>query len=186
MQTFTHHRTPTTPDQLWLLQHPPVFTQGTSCHATPTPASASSSDIPLIPTDRGGQLTYHAPGQLIAYPLLDLKRRQLGIKTLVRLLEQVVIDLLATYAISATRRPGAPGVYIHRAKIAALGLRISRGCCYHGLSLNVAMNLTPYTRIVPCGIPDLPITQLSAHTATPSLPQVETQLATLLLQHLNP
>ena len=158
MQHFTHTRTPTTADQIWLLQHPPVFTQGTNCHTTPR---ADAGGIPVVHTDRGGQITYHGPGQLVAYLLLDIKRRGLGVKSVVKQIEQVVIDLLATYNLPATRHPGAPGVYVHGAKIAALGLRIRRGCCFHGLSLNVDMDLTPYGLIDPCGFAGLRVTQMS-------------------------
>ncbi len=186
MQTFTRLRGPDTEDQIWLLQHHPVFTQGTSCRALPRPDSGpgdddSDNEIPLIHTDRGGQITYHAPGQLIAYLLLDLKRRRQGAKSLVRRVEQAVIDLLAGYALPAARNPGAPGVYVDGAKIAALGLRIQRGCCFHGVSLNVDMDLRPYRRIDPCGYRDLPVTQLGEHIAPVDIGAVEEQLARRLL-----
>ena len=184
MQEFTRLR-PTdagTADEIWLLQHHPVFTQGTSCQASPrTTPQHQGGEIPLVHTDRGGQITYHGPGQLIAYLLLDLKRRGLGPKTLVAQIEQVVIDLLAGYGVTASRNPGAPGVYVKRAKIAALGLRITRGCCFHGLSLNVDMDLRPYQVIDPCGYPDLAVTHLQAHAAGVKVAGVETQLARLLL-----
>jgi len=158
MQNFTDTRTALTPDELWLLQHPPVFTlgrNGKSEHLRDT------GDIPVLQVDRGGQVTYHGPGQLVAYPLLDLKRRRLGIQSLVRLLEQSVIDLLADYAIHGGRRDKAPGVYVDDRKIAALGLRVRRGSCYHGLSLNVNVDLAPFARINPCGYPGLEVTRLS-------------------------
>lgn len=175
MKTFTQTRGSSTPDEIWLLQHHPVFTQGTSCHTVPAPAD---HEIPVLHTDRGGQITYHGPGQLIAYLLLDLKRRQQGVKSLVQQLEQVIIDLLQEHSISASRRCGAPGVYVQHAKIAALGLRIHRGCCFHGLSLNVDMDTAPYQRIDPCGYQDIEITQLRDHVAAPvELNQVEAELA---------
>jgi lipoyl(octanoyl) transferase len=120
-----------------------------------------TGDIPVIQVDRGGQVTYHGPGQLIMYALLDLKRRQLGVQSLVRTLEQAVIDLLAAYGIDAERRDKAPGVYVDDRKIAALGLRVRRGCCFHGLSLNVDMDLAPFSMINPCGYPGLQVTQLA-------------------------
>jgi lipoyl(octanoyl) transferase len=159
MQAYTDTRTAETPDELWLLQHPPVFTlgrNGKTEHLLHNPG-----DIPVIHVDRGGQVTYHGPGQLVAYPLLDLKRRRLGIQSLVHLLEKSVIDLLVDYSIHAGRRDKAPGVYVDGRKIAALGLRVRRGCCYHGLSLNVKMDLSPFSMINPCGFADLEVTQLA-------------------------
>ena len=157
MQAFTDTRTAQTPDELWLLQHPPVFTLGRNGK---TEHLHHTGDIPVLHVDRGGQVTYHGPGQLVAYPLLDLKRRRLGIQSLVRLLEQSVINLLADYAIRAGRRDKAPGVYVDGRKIAALGLRVRRGCCYHGLSLNVDVDLAPFAMIDPCGYPGLGVTRL--------------------------
>jgi len=156
MQDFTVTRTATTPDELWLLQHPPVFTLGRNgkrehLHDT--------GGIPVMQVDRGGQVTYHGPGQLVAYTLLDLKRRRLGVQSLVRILEQAVIDLLADYGALAQRRAGAPGVYVGERKIAALGLRVRRGCCFHGLSLNVDLDLAPFAMINPCGYRDLQVTR---------------------------
>ena len=183
MQEFTRLRQATDEDQIWLLQHHPVFTQGTNCRAFPRrvpdarAGDAQADDIPLVHCDRGGQITYHGPGQLIAYLLLDLKRRRQGPKSLVRRIEQVVIELLADYNLTASRNPGAPGVYVKRAKIAALGLRIKRGCCFHGLSLNVDMDLRPYQRIDPCGYRDLAVTQLSAHASPVDIGEVEARLA---------
>ncbi|MGI9309973.1 MAG: lipoyl(octanoyl) transferase LipB [bacterium] len=180
MQTFTRARGDGDGDQIWLLQHPPVFTRGTR-RAAPPRAAHDDDAIPLIDTDRGGEITYHAPGQLIVYLLLDLKRRRLGPKALVRQVEQTVIDLLADHNIAAARRRGAPGVYVRDAKIAALGLRITRGCCFHGLSLNVAMNLAPYRRIDPCGYPGLAVTQMREHLDAVDLAAVEDDLARRLL-----
>ncbi len=177
MQNFTRLRCAADGDQIWLLQHHPVFTRGSSCRAQPRSAPGSA-EIPLIHTDRGGQITYHGPGQLVAYLLLDLKRRRQGPKSLVAQIEQVVIDLLAGYSVQAARNSGAPGVYVGAAKIAALGLRIKRGCCFHGLSLNVDMNLQPYRRIDPCGYPNLAVTHLRAHTPIPvEIGEVEDDLA---------
>ncbi|MGB7932281.1 MAG: lipoyl(octanoyl) transferase LipB [Gammaproteobacteria bacterium] len=159
MQAFTDTRTVESPDELWLLQHPPVITFGRN--AKTEHLLYHTNDIPVIRVDRGGQVTYHGPGQLIAYLLLDLKRRRLGIQSLVRILEQSVIHLLADYSIRAGRRDKAPGVYVDGRKIAALGLRVRRGCCYHGLSLNVNMDLSPFSMINPCGFADLEVTQLA-------------------------
>jgi lipoyl(octanoyl) transferase len=156
MQAFTATRTSATPDELWLLQHPPVFTLGRNgkrehLHDTGT--------IPVISVDRGGQVTYHGPGQLVAYALLDLQRRHLGVRSLVGMLEQAVIDLLAEYTIAARRRSGAPGVYVGERKIAALGLRVQRGCSFHGLSLNVDLDPAPFAMINPCGYRQLQVTR---------------------------
>jgi lipoyl(octanoyl) transferase len=159
MQAFTDTRTAETPDELWLLQHSRVFTLGRN--GKTEHLLHHTGDIPVIQVDRGGQVTYHGPGQLVAYPLLDLKRRRLGIQSLVRILEQSVINLLADYSIRAGRRDKAPGVYVDGRKIAALGLRVRRGCCYHGLSLNVDMDLSPFSMINPCGFADLEVTQLA-------------------------
>ena len=158
MQSFTATRTPDTPDELWLLEHPPVFTLGRNSkqeHLLDTGA------IPVIQVDRGGQVTYHGPGQLVAYALLDIARRQLGVQSLVRILEQAVIDLLADYRIDGQRRDKAPGVYVDGRKIAALGLRVRKGCSFHGLSLNVDMDLGPFASINPCGYRGLEVTQLA-------------------------
>ncbi len=158
MQAFTDNRSDKTPDELWFLEHPPVFTLGRNgkpehLHKT--------GNIPVVNSDRGGQVTYHGPGQLIVYTLLDIKRRQLGVQSLVRILEQAVIDLLGDYTLVARRREKAPGVYIDDRKIAALGLRVRKGCSFHGLSLNVDMDLSPFDMIDPCGYSDLEVTQLS-------------------------
>ncbi len=165
MRAFTEARTADTTDELWLLQHPPVFTQG---QAGKPEHVLSPGDIPVVASSRGGQVTYHGPGQLVAYPLLDLRRRGLGLRDLVSLLETSLIDLLQVYGISAFARAEAPGVYVRRnfgrgdetRKIASIGLRISRGCSYHGIALNVAMDLEPFERINPCGYAGLRMTQL--------------------------
>ena len=158
MRAFTDGRTQDTLDELWLLQHPPVFTLGQAGRAEHL---LDPGEIPVIQTDRGGQVTYHGPGQLVAYLLVDLRRVGLGVKGLVHLLEGAVIGLLAGYGIEAEARADAPGVYVAGAKIASLGLRVRRGCSYHGLSLNVDMDLTPFLRINPCGHPGLAVTQLA-------------------------
>ncbi len=179
MQEFTESRSATTKDEIWLLQHPPVFTQGIGCHLEPR---SSCKHIPVIHTDRGGQITYHGPGQLIAYVLLDLKRGHYAPKSVISQIEQAVIDLLGSYSIPSSRWPGAPGVYIKQAKIAALGLRIKRGCCFHGLSLNVDLDLTPYHQIDPCGFRGLAITQLSEHKKNFSIEEVENDLERVLIE----
>ncbi|MEN8167999.1 MAG: lipoyl(octanoyl) transferase LipB, partial [Pseudomonadota bacterium] len=174
MRDYTGQRDASSQDQLWLLQHPPVFTLG---QAGKPEHLLKPGDIPVIKTDRGGQVTYHGPGQLIAYLLLDLRRAGLGVRALVTQLEQAVIALLADYAIPALSRPDAPGVYVADRKIAALGLRVSRGCSLHGLSLNVAMDLEPFSRINPCGYPDLAVTQLSDLGVHADLPTLGRELA---------
>lgn len=147
MRAFTEQRDAFTPDELWLVEHPPVYTLGTNDRNE----TFDNPGIPVVKSDRGGQITYHGPGQIIVYVLLDLRRRGWGVKQLVAALEQSVIDLLATYAIHAERRAGAPGVYVDGRKIAQLGLRVRRGASYHGLSVNAAMDLEPFRRIKPCG-----------------------------------
>lgn len=158
MQSFTAARDAATPDELWLVEHPPVYTLGLNGKAQYEPRT--DNGIPLVKTDRGGQITYHGPGQIIVYTLLDLRRRGLGVRALVRKLEHAVIELLADYGIEATGRVDAPGVYVAGAKVAALGLRVRNGCCFHGLSLNVDMDLVPFQAIDPCGYPGLEVTQL--------------------------
>ena len=177
MQDFTAERSADTPDQIWLLQHPPVFTLG---QAGKPEHLLRSSAIPLVRIDRGGQITYHGPGQLVAYLLVDLKRRGYGVRELVSRMEQSVIDLLAEHGVSATRIAGAPGVYVGGAKIAALGLRVKRGCSYHGLALNVDMDLTPFSHINPCGYQGMAVTQTRdlGVAATPA------QLGEALVAHL--
>lgn len=181
MQAFTDQRDTQTPDEIWLAGHPPVFTLGLNGKREHL---LDPGTIPVIACDRGGQVTYHGPGQLIAYLLLDLKRRNLGVKALVHALERAVIDLLADFDIQGERRAGAPGVYVGDAKIAALGLRVRRGCCYHGLSLNVDMDLKPFTRINPCGYKNLRVTQLSEHCPRPRLAEAEQRLLSQLAKML--
>lgn len=148
MQQFTDTRTGATTDELWLLEHHSVFTQG---QAGKEEHLLFPGDIPVVKVDRGGQVTYHGPGQLVVYVLLDLKRRNLGVRALVTLIEQVLVQLLQPYGINAYAKADAPGVYVDEAKIASLGLRVRKGCTFHGLALNVAMDLTPFSRINPCG-----------------------------------
>lgn len=158
MKRFTSARSAGDADQLWLLQHPPVYTLGLAGRRSHL--LRSDTCIPVIQSDRGGQITYHGPGQIVAYTLVDLRRLGIGVRQLVWLLEQSVIDLLAAYGVEADRRTKAPGVYIGEAKVAALGLRIRNGCSYHGLSLNADMDLAPFDDIDPCGHPGLRVTQL--------------------------
>ncbi|MDZ7751219.1 MAG: lipoyl(octanoyl) transferase LipB [Gammaproteobacteria bacterium] len=159
MKAFTDERDAATLDEMWLVEHPPVFTLG---QAGRPEHVLAPGNIPLVQSDRGGQVTYHGPGQAVMYTLLDLGRRGLGVKALVGLLEEAVIRLLATAGVVAARREGAPGVYVAGAKVAALGLRVRRRCSYHGVALNVDMDLAPYTRINPCGYPGQPVTSLRA------------------------
>ena len=157
MRTFTNERDEQTDDAIWLVQHPPVFTQGQAGKAEHI---FNSGDIPIVQTDRGGQVTYHGPGQVVIYPLLRLKRYGLGVRDLVTLIEQSVLALLKEDGVMAEVKPNAPGVYVNGEKIASLGLRIRKGCSYHGVSLNVDMDLAPFQRINPCGYNGLKMTQL--------------------------
>jgi lipoyl(octanoyl) transferase len=157
MAGFASNRQTGDLDRIWLLQHPPIYTQGTACQQN----TLLPSDISVIKSDRGGQITYHGPGQIVMYPMLKLKDYGLGVKALVSVLEQTVIDLLSQYQINAARREDAPGVYVDQAKIAALGLRIRCGTSYHGLSLNVEMDLSPFNNIDPCGYQGLQVTQMT-------------------------
>lgn len=156
MRDFTARRDAGTPDEIWLLEHPPVYTLGL---AGKPEHLLRATEIPLVATDRGGQITYHGPGQIVAYLLLDLQRRGIGVKALVQAMEQAVIDLLAEYGVAGARREKAPGVYVGEAKIAALGLKVKSGGSYHGLALNVDMDLAPFAAINPCGYEGLRVTQ---------------------------
>jgi len=182
MQDFTETRTTATADEIWLLEHPPVFTLG---RAGKTEHLLNPGDIPVVHIDRGGQVTYHGPGQLIVYLLLDLQRLNLGIRQLVDHIEQSIIAALADYTITGQSRRDAPGVYVNDSKIAALGLRVRRGGCYHGLSLNIDMDLEPFNRINPCGYPGMHVTQVKdlLSTWTGELP-LQKQLSLDLLPHL--
>lgn len=158
MRVFTDRRTPETRDEIWFIEHNPIYTLG---QAGKLEHILNPGNIPIVKTDRGGQVTYHGPGQLVIYPLLNLRRLKLGVRELVSLLENTIINLLATYDINAEAKKEAPGVYVNSAKIASIGLRIRRGYCYHGLAFNVAMDLSPFAGINPCGLSQLTITQLS-------------------------
>lgn len=166
MHEFTDSRDDTTPDEIWLVEHLPVFTQGQAGKAEHL---LMTGDIPVIQSDRGGQVTYHGPGQQVMYVLLNLKRRKLGVRELVTLLEQTVVKTLAEYGIDAHPRADAPGVYVGEMKICSLGLRIRKGCSFHGLALNINMDLTPFQRINPCGYVGMEMTQMRqwVDTATP-------------------
>lgn len=177
MQDFTAGRGADTPDELWLLEHPPVFTLG---QAGKREHLLSDIGIPVVPIDRGGQVTYHGPGQVVIYLLLDLKRRGYGVKELVRRMEQAVIDLLAEVGIRGERLAGAPGIYVDGAKIAALGLRVKGGCTYHGLALNVDMDLAPFRAINPCGYAGMAVTQLRDRGAGIAPEQAGERLASRL------
>ena len=159
MQAFNAARDASTPDQVWLLEHPPVFTLGLAGRREHVLAPG---DIPVVATDRGGQVTYHGPGQAVAYVLLDLRRAGYGVKEMVRRLEGAIIEVLAERGVEGVRRPGMPGVYVGEAKIAAIGLRVARGCSYHGVAVNGDMDLAPFARIDPCGYPGLAATSLAA------------------------
>jgi lipoyl(octanoyl) transferase len=181
MRDYTDRRDALSPDQLWLLQHPPVFTLG---QAGRPEHLLDPGEIPVVRTDRGGQVTYHGPGQLVAYLLLDLRRAGLGVRSLVSLLEQAVVDLLAADEIEAFARRDAPGVYVGEAKIASIGLRVRHGCSFHGLSLNIAMDLSPFERINPCGYPGLRVTQLTEWIEDADLPKVEREFPRYLARGL--
>lgn len=190
MRAFTETRTLETRDELWFLEHPPVFTQGQAGKAEHVLAAG---DIPVVATNRGGQVTYHGPGQLVMYPLLDLHRRGIGIRELVTLLEQAMVASAAHYGVTAFARPEAPGIYVERdfgsgrevRKLGSIGLRVSRGCSYHGLSLNVAMDLEPFTRINPCGYQGLRMTQLSELGGPAEVDPVARVLEALLRERLS-
>lgn len=181
MQDFTNQRDDATPDEIWLLEHEPVYTQGQAGKAEHL---LHSTEIPVVQSDRGGQITYHGPGQLIAYLLLDLRRKGISVRELVSGLEQAVIALLARYGIQASARPDAPGVYVSGRKIASLGLRVRRGCSFHGVALNVNLDLTPFTHINPCGYAGLQMTQCSElagpHSVAEALPLLRNELTRLL------
>ena len=181
MQALNGARDSDTPDELWLLEHPPVYTLGLAGRREHV---LSPGAIPVIATDRGGQVTYHGPGQAVAYVLLDLRRRGLGVKELVRRLEQAAIELLAARGIGGERRAGMPGVYVDGAKIAAVGLRVARGCSYHGLALNAGVDLEPFARIDPCGYPGLACTRLSDLGVRDSIDAVQHELGAAIARQL--
>jgi lipoyl(octanoyl) transferase len=179
MQAYTAQRGAETADELWITEHPPVYTAGIA--GRPEHFPREDNGIPVVRTDRGGQITYHGPGQIVLYVLLDLRRHGLGVRTLVRRMENAVIDLLREYGVAASGRADAPGVYVAAAKVAALGLRIRNGCSYHGLALNVDMDLAPFAAIDPCGYPGLAVTQ----TRDLGIRDGQELLAGKLAQHLN-
>ena len=181
MKQFTVARNFSTRDEIWLLQHPPVYTQGL---AGKPEHLLRANNIPVIKIDRGGQITYHGPGQIIAYLLLDLRRWKLNVRELVRLMEQAVIHLLAQYGVEAHGRDDAPGVYVGDAKIASLGLKIKNGCCYHGIAFNVDMDLAPFSFINPCGYAGLRVTQAREFDVTTPQSELEQQLAQKLSELL--
>ena len=184
MQRFTDERklVPDTQDEVRLVQHPPVFTQGQAGKAEHL---LLPGDIPVVKSDRGGQVTYHGPGQLVAYLMLDVRRLGYGVRELVTRMEQCLIDLLASYGVSAAAKADAPGVYVDGAKIASLGLRIRNGCSFHGLALNVDMDLEPFRRINPCGYAGLAMTQLRDHAGPIEFAEVGARLRTQLVKHLD-
>ena len=182
MQRFTNERGPATGDEIWLLQHPPVFTQG---QAGKPEHLLLPGNIPVVQADRGGQVTYHGPGQLVCYLLLDVRRLGIGVRELVSRIEQSLIDLLASYDVQANSKPDAPGVYVDGAKIASLGLRIRNGRSFHGLALNVDMDLEPFGRINPCGYAGMSMTQLADLVAGPvAFSEVSARLREQLVKHL--
>jgi len=183
MTEFTDRRTPDTPDEFWLLEHEPVFTLGL---AGKRDHILAAGDIPVVQVDRGGQVTYHGPGQLVVYTLIDLKRAGLTIRNLVSALENAVINTVAEYGIEARNRRDAPGVYVGEQKLASIGLRIRRGCSYHGLALNVDMDLAPFGRINPCGFEGMRMTQLSELGGPGDLDQVGDDLVRHLQEAINP
>ena len=183
MVSFTENRNNHTEDELWTLEHRSVFTQGLSGKSEHL---LKETEIEVIKSDRGGQITYHGPGQLIVYCLIDIKRLGIGVKQMVSIIEKSIIDLLSDYSISSHKIPGAPGVYVDGSKIAALGLKVKRGKTYHGLSLNVDMNLSPYSLINPCGYKDLKITQMSNLTDNkPDLDKIKKQLTKNLTKYVS-
>jgi lipoyl(octanoyl) transferase len=187
MQAFTAARNADTPDELWLTEHAPVYTLGLAGRREHL---RRDNGIPVVHVDRGGQVTYHGPGQLIAYTLIDLRRSRLSIRDMVRRLEVSVVNWLASLGIAAYGKPSAPGVYVEtdagEAKIAALGLKVRGGCTYHGLAVNIAMDLAPFADIDPCGYPDLAVTQLADLGVTRTVAAAGRELAPILAAHLNP
>jgi lipoyl(octanoyl) transferase len=183
MRQFTDARLPDSTDELWLLQHPPVFTQG---QAGKSEHVLAPGDIPVIQVDRGGQVTYHGPGQWVLYLMLDLRRTHRGVRDLVDVIEQSIVELLADYGITATGKRGAPGVYVADAKIASLGLRVRRGCSYHGLALNVDMDLEPFQRINPCGYAGLQVTSMAMQLpgTTLDVDAIGRRLAAVVVENL--
>jgi lipoyl(octanoyl) transferase len=179
MKQFTHERDENTPDEIWLLQHPPVFTQG---QAGRPEHILNPGTIPVVQTDRGGQVTYHGPGQLVLYTLIDLKRLQIGIRQLVTNLEKVVIQVLESYQIMARAKCEAPGVYVDEAKICSIGLRVKKGCSYHGIAFNINMDLEPFSRINPCGYKNLAVTHIKQFVDQIDCSEVEPKIVSSIKQ----
>ncbi|MEM7304865.1 MAG: lipoyl(octanoyl) transferase LipB [Pseudomonadota bacterium] len=182
MKAFTNQRTAQTPDEIWLLEHTPVFTLGRNANRT---NFIAEHNIPVVQSDRGGDVTYHGPGQLVVYCLFDLKRLQVGVKALVNGLEEAIIQFLSSNAISAVRIPNAPGVYVNQQKIASLGLRVRKGCSYHGIAINVDMDLTPFSYINPCGLKHMSVTQTSDLGIQLSCDQVASKLTENITRQFN-
>ncbi len=185
MQAFTRERTPATPDEIWITEHPPVYTLGLAGRREHL---RRDNGIPVVKVDRGGQVTYHGPGQAVLYLLFDLRRLRLGVRSMVRAIEAGVVEWLDSLGISAYGKASAPGVYVQRAgceaKIAALGLRVANGCTYHGLAVNLAMDLAPFADIDPCGFPGLAVTQVADLIAPAAIPNVETSLAPVVARRI--
>ena len=181
MQSFTEERNAATPDEIWFTEHPPVFTLGLNASREHLLAPG---DIPVVQIDRGGQVTYHGPGELMIYPLIDLRRAGLGVRDLVTALEQSVVDLTAEWAIAAASRSDAPGVYVAGRKIASVGLRVRRGASYHGMALNIEVDLEPFSRINPCGFNDLEVTDLRTLGVQDNMMQIQARVQEHLLRHL--
>ncbi len=181
MRDFTDQRTTMTTDEIWLVEHPPVFTQG---QRGKPEHLLNPGTIPIIQADRGGQITYHGPGQLVVYPLVDLKRKKFNVRDIVTLLETTIIELLQQLNIQAKSKREAPGVYVDNKKICSIGLRIRRGCSFHGLALNVNMDLEPFSRINPCGYPNLIMTQLANFNPEITIPAITQQLLDYLIKNL--
>jgi len=182
MQRYTGNRSPQTPDEIWFTEHPGIFTLGLNASRDHLLAPG---DIPVLQVDRGGQVTYHGPGQLMIYPLIDLKRAGLGVRDMVTALERTVVELLAEFGIAAASRRDAPGVYVDGRKVASVGLRVRRGACYHGMALNVDVDLEPFSRINPCGFSDLEVTDLRTIGVEEPAPEIEARMLDLLLAHLH-
>lgn len=181
MQAFTDARDETTPDEIWFTEHPPVFTLGLNASREHLLAPG---DIPVVQVDRGGQVTYHGPGQLMIYPLIDLRRSKLGVRDLVTGLERSIVDLVAGYGIEAAARKDAPGVYVDGVKIASVGLRIRRGASFHGMALNIDVDLEPFSRINPCGFDDLHVTNLRRIGIDAEREKIQSIVRENLLRHL--
>lgn len=181
MKNFTDQRTSETSDEVWFIEHPPVYTLG---QAGKREHILDAKNIPIIHVDRGGQITYHGPGQLMIYVLLDLKRLKISVRDLVHKLEQIIVATLADYKITAHAKLEAPGVYVEKAKICSIGLRIRKGCSYHGLAFNIDMDLTPFAGINPCGFANLPITQVRDYVTTPSFSAIIEKLVKYFQHYL--